>query len=376
MSRAKTGPPVPTARAQRRVQASAPGLNFACFGAASGRAMKTGNRGGQRRRRDLLELSAAAFLASGAAATWPIAARAQQLAKVFRIGILSPAGSPSTKAFGALREGLRALGYIDGVNIAIEYRLAAGDYDRLPAMAADLVGLPVDLIVTDSGIATQIAQQATRTIPIVAATIGEDPVGAGRAASLAHPGGNVTGFTGFNLAGKRVELLKETLPEVSRIAALWNPAMRMSSFQATEEAARALSLQLRPIAVAAPDEIPTGFEAAVASGVEALVVLPDGMFWNERIRIVALAAQYRLPAIYEEREYANDGGLISYGRNVSENFRQAAGYVARILKGAKPSDLPVQRPTRFDLVVNLKTARALGVTIPESILARADEVIE
>jgi len=152
--------------------------------------------------------------------------------------------------------------------------------------------------------------------------------------------------------------------------------MRMSSFQATEEAARALSLQLRPIAVAAPDEIPTGFEAAVASGVEALVVLPDGMFWNERIRIVALAAQYRLPAIYEETEYANDGGLISYGRNVSENFRQAAGYVARILKGAKPSDLPVQRPTRFDLVVNLKTARALGVTIPESILARADEVIE
>ena len=295
--------------------------------------------------------------------------------KRFRIGILSPATSPSTKAFDALREGLRELGYIDGANITFEYRLAAGDYGRLPAMAADLVRLPVDLVVTDSGIATQIAQQATGAIPIVAATIGEDPVGAGLAASLAHPGGNVTGFTGFNLAGKRVELLKEAFPAVSRIAAFRTPATR-SSLQATEEAAHALGLQLRLIAVATAGEIPAGFEAALGGGAEALTVLPDGMFWNERGRIVALAAQYRLPAIYEEREYVNDGGLISYGRNVSENFRQAAGYVAKILKGAKPRDLPIQQPTRFDLVVNLKTAGALGITFPPSILARADEVIE
>jgi putative ABC transport system substrate-binding protein len=338
--------------------------------------MKAWNKGGQRHRRDLFRFCAAAFLASGAAATCPIAACAQQPAKVFRIGILSPAASPSTKAFDALREGLRELGYIDGANITFEYRLAAGDYGRLPAMAADLVRLPVDLIVTDGGIATQAAQQVTRAIPIVAATIGEDPVGAGRAASLAHPGGNVTGFTGFDLAAKRVELLKEAFPAVSRIAALRNPASLMLSLQATEEAAHALGLQLRPIAVATAGEIPAGFEAALGGGAEALVVLPDGMFWNERGRIVALAAQYRLPAIYEEREYVNDGGLISYGRNVPENFRQAAGYVARILKGAKPGDLPIQQPAKFDLIVNLKTARALGITFPPSILARADEVIE
>ena len=245
-------------------------------------------------------------------------------------------------------------------------------------MAADLVRLPVDLIVTDSGIATQIAQQASRAIPIVAATAGSDPVATGLAASLAHPGGNVTGFTGgdIELSRKRVELLREVLPAVSRIGVLRNPAMPMSSFQATEQAARALGLQLRPIPVATPGEIHAGFEAAVAGGAEALVVLPDGMFWNERGRIVALAAQYRVPVMYEEREYANDGGLISYGRNVSENFRQAAGYVDKILKGAKPGDLPIQQPTRFELVVNLKTAQGLGLTIPPSILDRADEVIE
>ena len=301
---------------------------------------------------------------------------AQQPGKIFRIGILSPAASPSTRAFGSLRKGLRELGYIEGANITIEYRLAAGDYGQLPGMAVDLVRLPVDLIVTDSGIATQIARQATRAIPIVAATAGGDPVATGLAVSLAHPGGNVTGFTGYELGGKRLELLREVLPAVSRVGALWNPATTVSSLKATEEAAHILGLQLRPIAVAAPDEISAGFEAAVGSGVEALVVLPDGMFWNQRERIVALAARHRLPTVYEEREYANDGGLLSYGRNVSENFRQAAGYVDKILKGAKPADLPIQQPTRFDLVVNLKTAQALGITVPPSILARADEVIE
>jgi putative ABC transport system substrate-binding protein len=318
------------------------------------------------------------FFGIAVLATTPLPGVAQQPAKPFRIGVLSPAATASTKAFDAFRDGLRELGYIDGANIKIEYRLAAWDYGRLPAMAADLVRLPVDIIVTDGGIATQIAQRASRAMPIVAATAGPDPVAAGLAASLAHPGGNVTGFTrgDIEVSGKRVELLREVLPAVSRIGALRNPAMPMSSLQATEEAARALGLQLRPIPVATPGEIPAGFEAAVAGGAEALVVLPDGMFWNERGRIVALAAQYRVPVIYEEREYANDGGLISYGRNVSENFRQAAGYVDKILKGVKPGDLPIQQPTRFELVVNLKTAQALGLTIPPSILDRADEVIE
>jgi len=323
---------------------------------------------------------AACLLAIAVSAAASLSGTAQPPGKVFRIGILSPAASPSTKAFDSLRKGLRELGYIEGANITIEYRLAAGDYGQLPGMAADLVRLPVDLIVTDSGIATQIARQATRAIPIVAATAGADPVATGLAESLAHRGGNVTGFTGYELGGKRLELLREVLPAVSRVGALWNPATgnpaNMSSLKATEDGARVLGLQLRPIEVAAPGEILAGFEAAVGGGVEALVVLPDGMFWNERELIVALAARHRLPTVYEEREYANDGGLLSYGRNVSENFRQAAGYVDKILKGAKAADLPIQQPTRFELVVNLRTAETLGLTIPPSILDRADEVIE
>ena len=308
----------------------------------------------------------------------PCRASAQQPSRVPRIGILSPAGSPSTNAFDALREGLREFGYIDGANVAIEYRLAAGDLSRLPAMAADLVRLPVDIIVTDTQRAAHIAQEATRTIPIVAATAGADPVAAGLAASLAHPGGNLTGFTGgdIELNGKRVQLLKETLPSVSRIAALRNPATPLLPLQATEAAASALGLQLRPIAVATPNEIAAGFEAAVGDGAEALVVLPDAMFWNERGRIVVLAAERRLPAIYEEREYATGGGLMSYGRDVSEQFRQAAGYVDKILKGGRPADLPIQQPTKFEFVINLKIAKALGLTIPQTVLARADEVIE
>jgi putative tryptophan/tyrosine transport system substrate-binding protein len=303
---------------------------------------------------------------------------AQQPAKPFRIGVLSPAASSSTKAFDAFRDGLRELGYVEGANIRIEYRLAAWDFGRLPAMAADLVWLPVDVIVTDSRGAAQIAEEATRTIPIVAATAGADPVAAGLATSLARPGANLTGFTGAGdeLSGKRVQLLKDAVPRVSRIAALQNPVTLISTFRATQAAARTLGLELRIVEIAAPDDIPGGFETAVRADAEALIVLPDGMFWNERARIIALAAQHRLPAIYEDRAYATDGGLLSYGRDVSEQFRLAAGYVDKILKGAKPADLPIQQPTRFQLVVNLKTAKALGLTIPPAILARANEVIE
>jgi putative ABC transport system substrate-binding protein len=245
-------------------------------------------------------------------------------------------------------------------------------------MAGELVRLPVDVIVADTQKSAVIAHEATRTIPIVGATLGADPVAAGLAASFARPGANVTGFTGFGieLSSKRLQLLKEASPAIARIAALWNPATPVAVRSASEEAARTLGVELRTIAVAAPDQIPAGFEAAVAGGTEALVVLPDAMFWNERAPIVALVAKYRMPAVYPEREYADDGGLLAYSQSVSDQFRRAAGYVDKILKGAKPADLPIEQPTRFELVVNLKTAKALGLTIPPSILARADEVIE
>jgi putative ABC transport system substrate-binding protein len=245
-------------------------------------------------------------------------------------------------------------------------------------MAAELVGLPVDIIVTEGGDkVAEIAQDATRTIPIVGGT-GADPVATGLAASLAHPGGNVTGFAVLEveLSGKRLQLLKDAFPAVSRIAALWNPAGIISIRRATEEAAHILGVQLRTIEVAVPDQIAAGFERAEAGGAEALEVLPNAMFWNERARIVALAANHRMPAVYPEREYVDDGGLFAYGRSVTESWRRLAIYIDKILKGAKPGDLPIEQPTRFELVVNLKTAAALGLAIPPAILDRADEVIE
>jgi putative ABC transport system substrate-binding protein len=320
----------------------------------------------------------ACFLVMAVSAAASVLATAQQPAKMFRIGILSPAAQAETKIFDAFREGLRDVGYIDGQNIMIEYRLAAGDTSRLPAMAGELVRLPVDLIVTDGPKSAQIAHEATRTIPIVGAAFGPDPVATGLVNSFARPGGNVTGFVGLNfeLSGKRPQLLKEAVPTISRMAALWNPAEPMSQRRATEETARTLGVELRTIEVAVPNEIATGFEVAGAGGAEALVVVPNAMFWNERARIVALAAKYRMPAIYPEREYADEGGLLAYGPNIPGMFRRAATYVDMILKGAKPGDLPIEQPTKFELVVNLRTANALGLTIPPSILARADQVIE
>jgi putative tryptophan/tyrosine transport system substrate-binding protein len=327
-----------------------------------------------RPRAALLAVIALGALVVGA----PPIATPQQPAKVFRIGVLSPAEQTSTKIFDAFREGLRGLGYIDGQNIIIEYRLAAGDYSRLPTLVVELVRIPVDVIVTDGQISTLVTHDATRTIPIVGG-VGDDPVAAGLAKSFAHPSGNVTGFSPFGaeLKAKRLQLLKEAIPAISRIAVLWNPAEGSSELRSTEEAARTLGVQLRPVEVATPEEIAAGFEAVEASGAEAVVIAPVGMFWNQRARIVALAAKHRMPAIYPEREYVDDGGLLAYGRNVPDLWRSVlAGYVDKILKGAKPGDLPIQQPTKFELVVNLKTAATLGLTIPPSILARADEVIE
>jgi putative ABC transport system substrate-binding protein len=315
-----------------------------------------------------------AFMAALAGA--PPTGAAQQPGKMFRIGILSPAARPDTAIFDAFRKGLADLGYVDGQNIRIEYRLSAGDFSRLPAMAEELVRLPVDVILTDGPTVT-IAQEATRTIPIVGG-VGPDQVATGLIRSFAHPGGNVTGFSAFGveLSGKRLQLLKEASPAISHMWALWNRAGSTSIPRATEEVARTLGVELRIIDVATPDQISAGFETAAASGAKALVVLPDAMFWNERARIVALAAKHMMPAIYPEREYVDEGGLLAYGANVPDQWRRRAIYVDKILRGAKPGDLPIEQPTHYEFAINLRTAKALGLTIPPAILARADEVIE
>jgi putative tryptophan/tyrosine transport system substrate-binding protein len=274
---------------------------------------------------------------------------------------------------------LRELGYNDGQNVKIEYRLTAGDFSRSTSMIADLLRLPVDVLVTDGGLRfAQAAYEATRTIPIVMAVAPSDPVAAGLAESFVHPGKNLTGFTlfGGELSGKRLDLLKQAYPEIARVAAIWDSGSGLPNLRDTEKVAAALSLQLRRVEITNPDEIATGIEAGIQSGVEGIVVVSSGMFWNERVQIVTAIAKHGLPAIYPEPDYSYDGGLLAYGPDVSDNFRGAAGYVDKILKGAKPGDLPIVRPTKFPLVVNLKTAKALGLTVPPSLLARADEVIE
>jgi putative ABC transport system substrate-binding protein len=323
------------------------------------------------RRRDILA-------GAWGAVAWPATPRAQQQPRSFRIGIISPAERSNTKLFDAFRQKMLELGYIEGQNITFEYRLTAGDTSRLPDMAADLVRMPVDVIVTDSTRAAQIALEATLTIPIVMATTG-DAIAAGLAPSLAHPGGNATGFTLYSvdLEAKRLELLKEAFPEIKRVAAIWDAGPAgLPGRRAIEQAATALSLQLRVAEITTPQEIATGVETAIQSGADAIAIMSSGIFWNQRMQVIAAVAKQRLPAVYPEREYADDGGLLAYGPNVTENFRGAAGYVDKILKGAKPADLPIVRPHKFELVVNLKTAKALGLTIPQSILWRADEVIE
>ena len=278
--------------------------------------------------------------------------------------------------FNVFREKLRDLGYVEGNNIILEFRLAAGDFSRLPTMAAELVRMPVDIIVTDGGPrVVSIAYEATRTIPIVAAA--GDPVEAGVAESWAHPGGNVTGFllNPPELNGKRLQLLKETIPAISRVAAMWS-GMSKLRLTATEEAARALGVQLQTIEIATPDRIAAAFEEAVAGGADGLCILPASMFYDHREEFVALAAKTRLPTIYPGRPGVLLGGLLSYGPKNANLARSAAVYVDKILKGAKPADLPVQQPTRFELVVNLKTAKELGLTVPPGVLDMADEVIE
>jgi putative ABC transport system substrate-binding protein len=314
----------------------------------------------------------------GGAAAWPLAAHAQQPDKIPRVGILSPAASEAAPDLTAFRERLRDLGYIDGKTIALDFRLSDGKINALPALAAELVRIPVNVIVTDSTSATLAAFDATRTIPIVMGATGGDPVVLGLAKSLSRPGGNVTG-TNFlsGLSEKRLQLLKLAFPGVQRVAVLTNPvdAISVSEMPKAEMAAARIGTLLLPLAASTPAEL-RALAPSALSGSDDLLVFTGAMFWNNRATIIGLASMVRLPAIYPEREYADDGGLIAYGPNVHEHFRQAAVYVDRILRGASPGDLPINASSKFDFVVNLRTARALGLTPSPEFLSTADEVIE
>jgi putative ABC transport system substrate-binding protein len=309
----------------------------------------------------------------------PAFARAQQAQKINRIGILTPAPSDQTTIFNAFRQGLREHGYVDGQNTRIEFRSARGDSSLLPKLAADLVGLPVDVIVTDGAAAARAAQEATPRIPIVMGTSGADPVSLGLVASMARPGGNITGLTLMHapLSVKRLDLLRSIFPQANEFTVLVNPHPGTEEiFRALLEAASASgSMKLHRVDAATPDALRTLALGKFRSGTPVLV-LPDAMFWNNRQTIVTLITVAGVPALYPEREYVEEGGLIAYGPNVPDNFRRAARYVDLILKGANPGDLPIQEPVKIELIINLKTARALGIDMPTGLLLRADEVIE
>jgi len=318
-------------------------------------------------------------LVSGALLAAPLAGAAPQAGKVWRVGVLfygSPGPSPE---LGAFRQGLREQGYIEGQDVTIEYRFASGRVGRLPELAAELVRLKPDVIVTPGTPASQAARQATSTIPIVFAGVA-DAVGAGLVANLARPGGNITGLTGISaeLGGKRLELLKQVAPKASRVAVLYNPADRANVLVLKElqESAPALGLTLQPLGVREPHEFGGAFAEMTRLRAQALFGAAGALTTEHRKTIVDLAAKRRIPAIWGEREFVEAGGLMSYAVNFYDQVRRAATYVDKILKGAKPADLPVEQPTKFELVINVKTAKALGLTIPQSLLLRADEVIQ
>jgi len=318
---------------------------------------------------------------TGALLVGPLATEAQQAGRVYRIGLLDYATpDPARQAWwNAFRQQMRDLGYVEGQNVTFEPRWAQGDDARLPKLAAELVGLKVDVIVTGGQNAALAAKRATATIPIVTAT-GIDPVALGLAASLRQPGGNVTGMTSISseLASKRLELLRIVAPRASRIAILWderNPASRLS-VAGTESAAKPAGLTIQSVPVRTPAEIEGAFATLIRDRAGALIIVPSPAIFSHRKRFVELATKHRLPTIVGSREYVEAGGLASYGPDYPDQFRHAANHVDRILKGARPGDLPIEQPTKFELVINLRTAKALGLTIPPSLLQRADQVIE
>jgi ABC-type uncharacterized transport system substrate-binding protein len=322
------------------------------------------------------------FLAmvSGGLLTAPLAGEAEESGKAYRVGILPPGPvSERLHLWKAFRQGLRDLGYVEGENITLVFPAGEVRPERLSQLAAELVSLKVDVIVAAAAASIQAAGKATKTIPIVM-PVANDPVESGFVASLGRPGGNITGLAlvSSQLSAKRLELLRTVAPEVSRIAVLFNPTNPAFPHQMreTEAAARALGVHLQFLEVRDPKDIDKALQIATTSRAHALVVLDDALLFTYRTAIVKLAAKNRLAAIYGLREFVQAGGLMAYAANLADMYRRAATYVDRILKGAKPADLPIEQPTTFELVINLKTAKALGLTIPPSLLARADQVIE
>jgi len=325
------------------------------------------------KRRDLITVL------GGTAAIWTLAARAQQArGRLYKVGYLGPA-SPEPHLIKAFEYGLQTLGYRLGENVVVEYRFANQDLERLPTLAAELVRLGVDIIVAGSN-ATAAAMSATTTIPIVM-TNSLDPMSTGLAASLARPGGNVTGFTadtGDEIWGKRLELLKEVLPNLSRVGVLWNPdyVPNRTRLISIREAARAVGLTLVSVEANGLDGLEPAFATMVSERTQAFIVLGDSILYNYRGQLAATATRNRLPGASSLREYAEAGFLLTYGPDFRDIYRRAAIFIDKIFKGAKPADLPIEQPTKFELVVNLKTAKALGLPVPQTLLARADEVIE
>ena len=331
---------------------------------------------------DLVVVDRRTFIAIAAA--WlaaPRATEAQQAGKIPRIGFLGLNSTPEAQhLLEALRQGLRERGWVEGQNIAIEYRFAEGRAERLPTLAAELVNLPVDLIVVAATQSIEAAKNATRTIPIVMAFSG-NPVSEGFVAGLARPGGNLTGLTGDagpEIAGKQLELLTQIVPQVLRVTVLLNPANRSHGplLREVQAAAHSLRVQVQVLQAGYPEQLDGAFAAMTMDRASAVLLLSDAMFFGQRGRIADLAAKSRLPAMYARREYVDAGGLMAYGASPRDNFHRTATYVDKILKGAEPADLPIEQPKKFELVINLKTAKALGLTIPPSVLLRADQVIE
>jgi putative ABC transport system substrate-binding protein len=317
---------------------------------------------------------------AGALLAPTLAAKAQQAGKVFRIGILgniSLAEPEGARLWGAFIQGLRDLGYMEGQNVRIELRSSEGKYERLPELAAELVRLKVDIIVVPADQNALAAEHASRAIPIV--MIG-NPVGSGLVTDLARPGGNITGLSVLapEIVGKQLELLKEVIPRLSSVAVLWNPTnpAHLPALEEARFAARSLRMELQTSGARGPNEFDSAFAAMTREHIGAALVLLDGMFLLHQTRIVDLAAKSRLPAMYTRRSDATGGGLMAYAPSLPDIFHRAATYVDKILKGAKPSELPIEQPTKFEFVINLKTANALGLTIPQSVLLRADETIQ
>ena len=310
----------------------------------------------------------------------PLAADAQPPAKIPRIGLLMPV-SPDTAAINieAFRQGLRDLGYVEGRSVAFEYRYARGRDDALPGFAAELVRLNVDLILTWGTPAARAAKQATATIPIVIGAIA-DPTGTWIVTNLARPGGNITGVTSISLEleAKRLELLKALRPQIARVVTIWNPSNPVSALmlKQTQAAAKTLRIELLPVGVNAAREFDDAFATIARHRPDALSVQPEVLLLDQRTRILAFVAASGMPAVYGYREFVDAGGLMFYGPNWPDLFRRSASYVDKILKGAKPGDLPIEQPTKFEFVINMKTVKALGLTVPQSVLLRADQVIE